>query len=236
MKKNRYLIKLSGEIIKGNQESGVSLEAADNLSKKIFSILKKNIKLGFVIGGGNIFRGASKIIKGYNRILGDQIGMMATVVNALVLSERMQANGIPTLLQSGIKIDGIVDLFNKEKIEEVFKKKGVVIFCGGIGNPYFSTDTTSALRALQIEAEWIFKATKVDGIYDKDPKKYSDAKFYDSITYNEILEKKLRIMDLSSIILMKENNLKLRVFNIFDKHDTLEKACSGGKIGTVVIR
>lgn len=236
MKKNRYLIKLSGEIIKGNKESGVSFEAADNLSKKTALILKKNIQLGFVIGGGNIFRGASKSIQGYNRLLGDQVGMVSTVINALVLSERMQANGIPVLLQSGIKIDGIVDLFDKEKVEEIFKKKGVVIFCGGIGNPYFSTDTTSALRALQVEAEWIFKATKVDGIYNKDPKKFPDAKFYDTITYDEILEKKLGIMDLSSIILMKENNIKLKVFNIFDNQDALEKVCFGGKIGTTVIK
>ena len=235
MKKNRYLIKLSGELLKGKMESGVSLDAADNLSKIIASILKKEIQLGFVIGGGNLFRGASKSIKGYNRLLGDQVGMMATVVNALILSERMQANGIPTLLQSGIKIEGIAELFNKEKVEGVFKKNGVVIFCGGIGNPYFSTDTTSVLRALQIEAEWIFKATKVDGIFDKDPKKFPDAIFYESITFNEILEKKLGIMDLSSIILMKENNLKLRVFNFFDKYDTLAKACSGGKIGTTVL-
>ncbi len=236
MKKNRVLIKLSGEILKTDRESGISLEAADNLSKKIISINKKGIQLGFVIGGGNIFRGASNSIKGYNRLLGDQIGMMATVVNALTLCERMQANGIPTLLQSGIKIDGVAELFNKEKVEEIFEKKGIAVFCGGIGNPYFSTDTTSALRALQIGAEWVIKATKVDGIYNKDPKKYPDAKLYDSITYDEILEKKLGIMDLSSIILMKENNIKLRVFNIFDKQDSLEKACFGDKIGTTVIK
>jgi uridylate kinase len=168
--------------------------------------------------------------------LGDQVGMMATVVNALILSERIQANGIPTLLQSGLKINGVVDLFNKEKVEEIFKKNGIVIFCGGIGNPYFSTDTTSALRALQIEAEWIYKATKVNGIYDKDPKKFSDAKYYESITYDEILEKKLGVMDLSSIILMKENNIKLKVFNIFDDHDSLEKICFGEQIGTTVIK
>ncbi len=235
MKKNRYLIKLSGEIIKGNKESGISLESIDNLSKRLISIIKKGIQFGIVIGGGNIFRGSSSNINNYNRLIGDQIGMMATVVNALALSERMQANGIPTLLQSGIKIDGVTNLFNKEKVEDIFKRKGAVIFCCGIGNPYFSTDTTAALRALQIEADWVFKATKVDGIYDKDPVKYPDARFYSSITYDKILEKKLGIMDLSSIILMKENNIKLRVFNIFNK-ETLEKICSGEKIGTIVVK
>jgi uridylate kinase len=235
LKKNRFLIKLSGEVIKGDKEAGISLESIDNLSKRLISIIKKGIQLGIVIGGGNIFRGSSGNLKNYNRVIGDQIGMMATVINALSLYERIQAYGIPVLLQSGIKIDGVADLFNKDRVEEIFKRKGVVIFCCGIGNPYFSTDTTAVLRALQIEAEWVFKATKVDGIYDKDPVKYTDALFYNSITFDEILEKKLGIMDLSSIILMKENNIKLRVFNIF-KNNTLEKVCSGEKTGTIVVK
>lgn len=235
MKKNRYLLKLSGEIVKGGKDSGISLESVDSLCKRLVSIIKKGIQLGIVIGGGNIFRGSSGNINGYNRPTGDQIGMMATVINALSIYERMQAYGIPALLQSGIKIDGVAELFNKEKVEDIFKRKGVVVFCCGIGNPYFSTDTTAVLRALQIEAEWVFKATKVDGIYDKDPVKYQDAKFYNSITFDEILEKKSGIMDLSSIILMKENKIKLRVFNIFNK-DALEKVCSGEKIGTIAVK
>jgi uridylate kinase len=231
--KKRYLIKLSGEIIKGDKDSGISWEAADKICSRIATIVKSGVELGFVIGGGNIFRGASGDIKNYNRLIGDQIGMMSTVINGLVFCERMQSFGIPAILQSGIKVDGVADLFNREKVEETFSKNGIVVFSGGLGVPFFSTDTTSAVRALQINADCLFKATKVDGIYDKDPVKNPDAKKFINITYNEIIEKELKFMDLTSIILMKENNMKLMVFNALDDN-SLENACKDKIVGTLV--
>jgi uridylate kinase len=228
----RFLVKLSGEFLL-DANSGLSLKKADDICSRLASIIKSGFKLGFVIGGGNIFRGAFPEIKGYNRLLGDQIGMMATIVNALTLTERLRAYDIPVILQSGIKVEGVAGLFNKETVEEYFNKGGCAVFCGGIGNPYFSTDTTSALRALQINADYVIKATKVDGIYDKDPVKNKDARMYDSITFDEIIQKKLEVMDLTAMLLMKKNNLKLKVIN-FNKSETLEKACRGEKIGTCV--
>ena len=233
MRKNRYLLKLSGEILKGTLQYGISWEFIDSFCKRLVAIINKGIQLGFVVGGGNIFRGEFGKIKGYNRTTGDQIGMMATVINGLALAERLRANGVTAILQSGIKIEGVADLFDRDKVEEVFNNHGTVVFCGGIGNPYFSTDTTSVLRALQIEAEYVFKATKVIGIYNKDPKKFSDAKMYDSISFDQILNEKLEVMDLTSILLMKKNNMKLMVFNM-NKESLLEKACNGERVGTVV--
>jgi len=231
--KKRFLVKLSGEVIKGDKDSGISWEASDKICSRLAQIVKSGVELSFVIGGGNIFRGASGSIKNYNRLFGDQIGMMSTVINGLVFCERMQSYDIPALLQSGIKIDGIAELFNKDNVEETFKKNGVVVFCGGLGMPFFSTDTTSVVRAMQIGASCLFKATKVNGIYDKDPKKYPNAKKFDQITFNEMLEKELKVMDLTSIVLMKENNLKLMVFDIF-KENSLENACKGKIVGTIV--
>lgn len=235
MNKKRYLIKLSGEAVKGNQTAGISWEATDNFCKRIAKIIKSGVELGFVIGGGNIFRGASQDIANYDRLVGDQIGMMSTIINALAFKERMQANGIDVLIQSGIRVEGVAGLFDKNEVEDIFKKGGAVVFCGGLGIPYFSTDTTSALRALQIGADFVFKATKVDGVYDKDPQKFNDAKFYDNLTFDEVIRQELKIMDMSSILLMKENNLKLMVFNMSDGV-SLEKACNGKKVGTLVER
>jgi len=233
LKIKRFLLKLSGEVLKGDKDAGLSLELIDQLCKRLSPLIKNNIQLGIVIGGGNIFRGASNNISGYNRCIGDQIGMMSTVLNGLALKERFNANGINTLLQSGIKVDGIADLFNRENIEEFFNKKGVVIFCGGTGNPYFSTDTTAALRALQIEADFLFKATKVDGIYDRDPVKFKDAVFYKKISYAQIIKQELQFMDLTAVLLLKTNKMKLRVFNMITP-GILENACSGENIGTLV--
>ncbi|MBN2547344.1 MAG: UMP kinase [Spirochaetes bacterium] len=233
MKTKRFLLKLSGEVLKGDKDSGLSLDLIDKLCKRLAPIIKNNVQLGIVVGGGNIFRGASNDISKYNRCIGDQIGMMSTVINGLALKERFDANGISALLQSGIKVEGIADLFDRDIIEKCFSKNGVVIFCGGTGNPFFSTDTTAALRALQIDADFLFKATKVDGIYDKDPVKFKDAHIYEKINYDQIIKQELQVMDLTAVLLLKTNRMKLRVFNMI-KPDILEKACSGENIGTLV--
>ncbi len=232
MKNKRFLIKLSGEFLKGESPSNLSWEFIDFFSKKVAGRTAKGYCFGFVIGGGNIFRGASGNIKGYDRLLGDNIGMMSTVINGLALAERLRANGVKTLIQSGIRIDGVAGLFNADDVENAFRNKQAVIFCGGLGNPYFSTDTTSVVRALQIKAEYVFKMTKVDGIYDRDPALFNDAKKFDRITFDEIISLNLGIMDLTSILLMKKNRLKLMVFNMNDLSN-LEKACAGKKVGTI---
>jgi uridylate kinase len=233
LKNKRILLKLSGELLKKKTSSTINFDQADQFCSRLINISQSGINLAIVIGGGNIYRGAGNDIKGYDRLIGDQIGMMATVINGLTLIERLKSKGIQTLVQSGIKIDGVVDLFNQDKVEECFHKNGIVVFCGGIGNPYFSTDTTSALRAIQIKAEFVFKATKVDGIYDKDPVIYPDAKKLHQITYDQIIQKNLGIMDLTAIQLLKSNNVKLRVFDMLQKN-ALEDACKGENIGTIV--
>jgi uridylate kinase len=234
LKKKRYLIKLSGEVLKGEQQSGISFKSLNDICKRLSDIIKTaNTELGFVVGGGNIFRGGRGVVEGYNRLYGDQIGMMATVINGLSLVERLRYYGINAVLQSGIKIDGIADLFNRDIIEKNFADKGAVVFCGGIGSPYLSTDTTSVIRALQLGAEYVFKATKVDGIYDSDPEKNSGALKLNTVTFDEMIRRNIQVMDLESVLLMKKNNLKLMVFNLTG-NDSLEKACAGEVVGTIV--
>ena len=234
MNKKRYLIKLSGEVLKGNLPSGISFETVNKFCQNLANLIKtKQIELAFVVGVGNIFRGVTGEIDGFDRLYGDSIGMMATVINSLAIVERLRYYGVKTILQSAVKIEGVANLYNRDDIENVFKDNGAVVFCGGTGNPYFSTDTTASLRALQIKADCLFKATKVDGIYDKDPAKYSDALRYDRITYDEVIHKNLEVMDLTSILMLKKNKMKLMVFNMND-FDSLEKAVNGEKIGTLV--
>jgi len=234
LKKNRYLLKISGEVLKGNLPSGISLEFLNLFCERLAKIiLKKEVELGIVVGGGNIFRGVRGELEGFDRLYGDGVGMMATVVNSLLITERLRYRNIPVLLQSAVKIEGIVDLFNRDRVEEVFEKNGCVVFCGGTGNPFFSTDTTAALRALQINSDCLFKATKVDGIYDKDPEKFSGAKKFDAISYDEIISREIEVMDLTSILMLKKNKQKLMVFNMND-NDSLERACRGEIVGTLV--
>ena len=235
MKKNRrYLIKISGEALKGDLPSGISFESLDILCKRLAKIIKETkAELGFVVGGGNIFRGGRGTVEGYDRLYGDQIGMMATVINGLSLVERLRFYGINTIIQSGINIEGVAGLFDRDQVENTFKNNGTVVFCGGIGSPYLSTDMTSVIRAGQIGAEWVLKATKVNGIFDKDPEKDSGAKKYDSLTYDRIISENLAVMDLEAVLLMKKNNLKLMVFSLTGEN-MLEKACSGEIVGTIV--
>lgn len=233
MQKKRYLLKLSGEVLKGTSPSGISYDALNILCERLSKILKNSIaEIGIVVGGGNIYRGG-RGVSGFNRLYGDQIGMMATVMNGLAIVERLRAYGIYAVIQSSVKIEGIAELFNRDKVEETFARNGVVVFVGGTGNPYFSTDTTAVLRGLQINADFVFKATKVDYIYDKDPEKHTDAKIVENITFKEIIDKNIQIMDMTSIIMMKENKMKLMVFNM-TKEGQLEKALNGETVGTIV--
>ncbi|MBP5707117.1 MAG: UMP kinase [Spirochaetales bacterium] len=230
----RYLVKLSGEVLKGSQDSGISFEMVDGFCKRLSAVIRSGkAQLAFVIGGGNIFRGVSGELNGFDRLYGDNIGMMATVMNCLAVAERLRFYGVEVLLQSGIKIEGVVNLFNYDEANDVLNRGGAVIFCGGTGNPYFSTDTTASLRALQIKADCLFKATKVDGVYDKDPMKYPDAVKYESINYDEVIAKGLEIMDLTAMLMLKKNKMPLKVFCMNDS-DSLEKAVAGENVGTTV--
>lgn len=234
MSLKRLLVKLSGEVLKGSLPAGIDWEVVDGIARRIAATIKDTgVELGFVIGGGNIFRGAGHDIAGYNRLLGDNMGMMATVINGLAFVERLRAHGVDALLLSGVKIEGVVDIFTADAAEAHFKKGGAVVFCGGIGNPYFSTDTTAALRALQIGADYLVKATKVDGIYDRDPMRYSDAVRYETISYKEIIDQRLEIMDLTAMQLLAKNRMKLLVFCMTEE-GALEKVCRGEHIGTIV--
>ena len=201
-------MKLSGEVLKGTSPSIIDYNILETLCKRITSILNDGlqIELGIVIGGGNIYRGG-RGIEGFNRLIGDQIGMLATIMNGLSIVERLRSFGTYAMPFSSVKMDGVVDLFNRDRVDEIFLKNGVCVFVGGTGNPYFSTDTTAVLRALQIGADCVFKATKVDGIYNKDPEKFSDAQIYSNITYERIVEQNIQIMDMTSIIMMKENKM-----------------------------
>lgn len=232
----RILVKLSGEVLKGSLQAGIDWTVVDTLCSEIAGAVRNTkAELGFVIGGGNIFRGATPDlnIRNYDRLLGDSMGMMATVINALALTERLRGNGVNAILQSGIQIDGIASLFNADTVEYNFKNGGVVVFAGGIGSPYFSTDMTAALRSLQIKANFLAKATKVDGVYNCDPMKCTDAKRYDKISYSEIIEKKLEVLDLTAIQLLEKNRMKLLVYDMTQKGN-LEAICRGEQIGTIV--
>ena len=233
---SRILVKLSGEVLKGSLQAGIDWTVVDTICSEIAGAVKNTkAELGFVIGGGNIFRGATLDLNicNYDRLLGDSMGMMATVINALALVERLRGNGVNAILQSGVQIDGIAPLFNADVVERQFKEGGVVVFAGGIGSPYFSTDMTAALRSLQIKADYLAKATKVDGVYDSDPMKNADAKRYEKVSYNEIIEKKLEVLDLKAIQLLAKNNMKLLVYDMTQKGN-LEAVCRGEKVGTIV--
>ena len=230
----RYLVKLSGEVLKGDLPYGISFDMVDGFCKRLSAIiLSKKAQLAFVIGGGNIFRGVTGELNGFDRLYGDNIGMMATVINCLAVAERLRYYGVEVLLQSGIKIEGVAGLFNSDEANAILNRGGAVIFCGGTGNPYFSTDTTASLRALQIKADCLFKATKVDGVYDKDPMKYSDAKKYQTITFDEVISKNLEIMDLTAMLMLKKNKMNVRVFCMNDDV-SLENAVDGKEVGTLV--
>lgn len=232
LSKKRYLLKLSGEVFKGEKANGISFDFLDAFCLRLSKIILSGVELGIVVGGGNIYRGASSEKHDFNRTVADQIGMLATVMNGLAIVENLKRYRVNAILQSGIDISGVAPLFNRDSIEDAFKSNGCVVFSGGIGNPYFSTDTTAVLRALQIGAQSVFKATKVNGIYEKDPALYPDAKLYKEISFDAIIEKNLSVMDMTSIILLKENNLPLLVFNM-NEENILERACRGEIVGSI---
>ncbi|MCC8174199.1 MAG: UMP kinase [Odoribacter sp.] len=233
MKYKRILLKLSGESLMGNQKYGIDVTSLESYARQIKEVADFGVQIGIVIGGGNIFRGLSGINKGFDRVKGDSMGMLATVINGLALSSALENEDCKTKVLTAIKMEPIGEFYSKSKAIDYLEKGYVTIFCAGTGNPYFTTDTGSGLRAIEIEADAMFKGTRVDGIYTADPEKFSDAVKYDHITYDEIYHKGLKIMDLTATTMCKENNLPIVVFNM-DKEGNLKKVINGENIGTVV--
>jgi uridylate kinase len=230
----RILLKLSGEALMGDQNYGIDTNVAEAVAKEIRSVHDSGVEVAIVVGGGNIFRGVSKSAGNMDRSSADYIGMLATVMNAVVLQDALEKQGVITRVQSAIDIPQLAESFIRRRAERHLEKKRVVIFAAGTGNPYFTTDSAAALRALEMKADVIFKATKVDGIYSEDPATNPNATRFSTITYQEVLEKHLKVMDSSAISLCMENNLPIFVFNM-RRDGNIVKAVNGDlDIGTLV--
>lgn len=233
MKYKRILLKLSGEAFLGSHEYGVDPKISQFIAMQIKQIVKSGTEVGVVIGGGNIFRGYAASCEGMDRATADYMGMLATAMNGLALQDALERSGIPTRAQSAIDMPQIAERYIRRRAIRHLEKGRVVIFSAGTGNPYFSTDTAAALRALEIHAEVLLKATKVGGIYDSDPKKNKNAKKIKELSYHDVVVKKLNVMDMPAVTLAMENKLPIIVFNIFEK-DNIIKAVQGKSIGTIV--
>ena len=230
----KILLKLSGEALMGDQEFGISSDVIASYAKQIKEIVDLGVEVSIVIGGGNIFRGLSGAAQGVDRVTGDHMGMLATVINSVALQNSIEKLGVPTRVQTAIEMPKVAEPFIKRRAQRHLEKGRVVIFGAGTGNPYFTTDTAAALRAIEMETDVVIKATKVDGIYDKDPVKYPDAKKYETVTYNEVLAKDLKVMDATAISLCRENKLPIIVFNSLIEGN-LKKVVMGEHIGTIVV-
>lgn len=232
-KYRRILLKLSGEVLGGQSGSGIDADALHGMAAQIREVKELGVQVVVVIGGGNIFRGISGGEKGIERATGDYMGMLATVINALALQDALEKQGIPTRVQSAIAMSQVAEPFIRRRAVRHMEKGRVVIFGGGTGNPYFSTDTAAALRANEIGAEAILKATKVDGIYDADPKKSPSAKRFEEISYTEALTKRLKVMDSTAFSMCMDNKMPIIVFDFFKEHN-LRDVVLGKKVGTLV--
>lgn len=234
MKYTRVLLKLSGEALMGNQQYGIDPERLNDYAEEI-AAASKQAQIAIVIGGGNIFRGLQGASKGMDRIQGDYMGMLATVINSMALQSTLQSKGVKTALLSGVHIDRIADSMSSAKAIKLLEEGNVVIIGGGSGNPFFTTDTASALRAVEVRAEVILKGTRVDGIYTADPEKDPTATKYDHLTYDEAYAKNLKVMDLTAFTLCKENDMPMLVFDMNTKGNLL-KVLNGEQIGTLVTK
>ncbi len=232
-KYKRVLLKLSGEALMGNDSYGINPEVINSYAKQIKETSELGVEIGIVIGGGNIFRGMSGVSKGFDRVKGDQMGMLATVINSIALQSAIEGQGGKAKVFTATKMEPVGELYAKAKVLESFKQGFVAIIAGGTGNPFFTTDTASALRGVEIEAEALLKGTRVDGVYTADPEKDKSAVRYDTITFTEAYEKRLKIMDLTAFTMCSENNLPIVVFDM-NTAGNLKKLILGEKIGTLV--
>lgn len=233
MKYQRILLKLSGEALMGNRQYGIDNDRLKEYALEIKTVVELGCEVAIVIGGGNIFRGLAGAAKGMDRVQGDYMGMLATVINGMALQGALEDVGLKTRLQSAIEMDKVAEPFIKRKATRHLEKGRVVIFGAGTGNPYFTTDTAATLRAIEIGADVILKGTRVDGIYDSDPETNKDAVKYNSLTFKEVFDKNLKVMDMTAFTLSQENNLPIIVFDM-NKDGNLKKIVEGENIGTLV--
>lgn len=229
----RYLLKLSGEALIGKYNYGIDPDVVNSISSSIVEVSKTKNQLAVVVGGGNIFRGAGLAEAGLDRVTGDNIGMLATVINSLALQDAIEKLGIQCRVMSAVRINQISEDYIRRRAIRHLEKGRVVIFAAGTGNPFFTTDTAASLRAIEINADMVLKATKVDGVYDKDPAKDNSAKLYKKLSYNQVLHDELKVMDTTAVVLCKENKIPLRVFNMLKK-GALMSIINGEETGTII--
>ena len=231
----RILLKLSGESLMGEQGYGIDVKRLNEYAEQIKEVAAMGVQIGIVIGGGNIFRGLTGAGKGFDRVKGDQMGMLATIINSLALHSALEDNGVKAKVLTSIRMEPIGEYYSKAKAIEYLEAGYVVIIGGGTSNPYFSTDTASALRGIEIEAEVMFKGTRVDGVYTADPEKDPTATKFDKITFDEVYNRDLKVMDMTAFTLCKENGLDIIVFDM-DTEGNLAKVLNGETIGTLVCK
>ena len=232
-KYKRILLKLSGEALTGSEKFGIDPRILDQLALEIGQLVGIGVQVGIVVGGGNLFRGAALQSAGLDRVTGDHMGMLATVMNALALRDALERSNIATQVMSSIPMSGVVDHYDRRKAIRALSNGDVVIFCAGTGNPFFTTDSAACLRGIEVDAELVMKATKVDGVYSADPMKVSDAVKYQELSYDEVLDKKLEVMDLTAICLCRDHRMPVRVFKMEDR-GALLSIVRGGQEGTLI--
>jgi uridylate kinase len=232
-KYKRILLKLSGEALTGRQSFGIDPAILDLMALEVGQLVGIGVQVGLVVGGGNLFRGAALQAAGLDRVTGDHMGMLATVMNALALRDALERSNIATQVMSSIPMSGVVDHYDRRKAIRALSNGDVVIFAAGTGNPFFTTDSSACLRGIEVQADLVLKATKVDGVYSADPVKVPDAIRYERLTYDEVLDKKLEVMDLTAICLCRDHNMPVRVFEM-EKQGALLSIVRGGDVGTLI--
>ena len=232
-KYKRILLKLSGEALMGTEDFGIDPKVLDRMALEIGQLIGIGVQVGLVVGGGNLFRGASLSAAGMDRVTGDHMGMLATVMNSLALRDSLERSNIQTRVMSAITMNGVTEHYDRRKAMRYLAGGDVVIFSAGTGNPFFTTDTAACLRGIEVDADVVLKATKVDGVYDRDPMKDPNAERFDSLTYDQVLDLKLGVMDLTAICLIRDHQMPLRVFNM-NKPGALLNAVVGSAEGTLI--
>ena len=230
----RILVKLSGEALMGDLDYGISPKVMQSLALQLKAVIEQGVQVALVVGGGNIFRGEGLARAGMDRVTGDHMGMLATVINALAIQDSIERNGMEARVMSALRINEVCEDFIRRRAIRHLQKSRVVIFASGTGNPFFTTDSAAALRAIEIGAEVLLKATKVDGIYTADPKKDKKAKKYAELTYDEVLDRRLAVMDQTAIVLCRDHKIPLRVYNMFSDGDLMKLVMGDRSIGTLV--
>ncbi|MGX2947615.1 UMP kinase [Frederiksenia canicola] len=229
----RILLKLSGEALQGDEGFGIDPSILDRMAIEIKELLEMGVEVGVVLGGGNLFRGAKLAKAGMNRVVGDHMGMLATVMNGLAMRDALHRADVNAKLMSAFQLNGICDTYNWSEAIKMLREKRVVIFSAGTGSPFFTTDSAACLRGIEIEADVVLKATKVDGVYDKDPAKNADAKLYKTLSYEEVIDKELQVMDLAAFTLARDHGMPIRVFNM-GKAGALRQVVTGTEEGTTI--